>query len=276
MQVGFIGFGEVASTFSIGLIKNGATVCTCLDGRSVSTVENARRSGVKIYNTYKELAETSDILISSVVPSMAFEVSQTVSSHSKGIYVDMNNVSPDTVGKTLDTIENGKTVDAAIIGSVANKGLNVKIIASGPFADEFSELNNYGMNITVVGPKNGDASAIKLLRSAYTKGVSALLLETIYHGYKLGIDKEVLKYISLTEGEDFLKSANSRMVSSGFHAKRRSEEMEEVVYMLSKYQDPVMAKATSEFFKYLSENLKKSVSRSENYTDVYKLLYKCK
>jgi 3-hydroxyisobutyrate dehydrogenase-like beta-hydroxyacid dehydrogenase len=273
MQVGFIGFGEVASKLSMGLLENGVNVYTCLEGRSARTVENARISGVKIYNSYKELAENSDILISSVVPSMAFEVAEIVGNHSRGIYVDMNNVSPETVQKTLNIIENGKTVDAAIIGSVVKNGLSVKIIASSPFADEFSKLNDYGMNITVVGTENGDASAIKLLRSAYTKGVSALLLETLYHGIKMGIDREVLEYISLTEGEDFLESANSRMVSAGFHAGRRKQEMEEVVDMLNKYQDPLMSKATLEFFKFMSQNLKKPSKRPKNYTEIYKLLY---
>jgi len=273
MQVGFIGFGEVASTFSIGLLENGVDVYTCLEGRSARTVENARINGVKIYNSYKELAENSEILISSVVPAMAFEVAELVSNHSRGIYVDMNNVSPETVKKTLHIIENGKTVDAAIIGSVLKNGLGVKIIASGPFADEFSELNDYGMNITVVGPENGDASAIKLLRSAYTKGVSALLLETVYHGFKMGIDREVLEYISITEGENFLESANSRMVSAGFHAKRRTQEMEEVVDMLYKYQYPFMSKATLEFFKFMSQNFKKPSERPKNYTEIFKLLY---
>ena len=78
MQVGFIGFGEVASKLSMGLLENGVNVYTCLEGRSARTVENAIISGVKIYNSYKELAENSEILISSVVPAMAFEVAEMV------------------------------------------------------------------------------------------------------------------------------------------------------------------------------------------------------
>ena len=54
-----------------------------------------------------------------------------VGKYSKGIYVDMNNVSPKTVKKTLGMIENGRTVDAAIIGFLLKNGINVKVIASG-------------------------------------------------------------------------------------------------------------------------------------------------
>ena len=276
MKVGFIGFGEVASTLSVGLMENGAEVYTCIDGRSTRTRNNILQTGVETYPTYKELAENSDILISSVVPSKAIEVAERVGKYSKGIYVDINNVSPKTVVDTLDKIENGKTVDAAIIGSVFKNGVNVNVIASGSFANEFADLKNYGMNITVVGSVNGQASGIKLLRSSYTKGVSALLFESIYHGYKMGIDKEVLKYISETECPDFIESAKSRIISAAFHANRRSEEMDEVVEMLSGKQDPVMAKGTLDFFKILGENIKKLEKRPNDYNEIFEYLLKIK
>jgi 3-hydroxyisobutyrate dehydrogenase-like beta-hydroxyacid dehydrogenase len=276
MKVGFIGFGEVASTLSVGLMENGAEVYTCIDGRSTRTRNNILQTGVETYPTYKELAENSDILISSVVPSKAIEVAEMVGKYSKGIYVDINNVSPKTVVDTLDKIENGKTVDAAIIGSVFKNGVNVNIIASGSFANEFADLKNYGMNITVVGTVNGQASGIKLLRSSYTKGVSALLFESIYHGYKMGIDKEVLKYISETECPDFIESAKSRIISAAFHVNRRSEEMDEIVEMLSGKQDPVMAKGTLDFFKILGENIKKPEKRPTDYNEIFEYLIKIK
>jgi 3-hydroxyisobutyrate dehydrogenase-like beta-hydroxyacid dehydrogenase len=272
MQVGFLGFGEVAATFSSGLKENGLDIYTCLSGRSPRTVENAVNSGVKLCSTYRELAEKSDILLSSVVPSMAVEVAKKVGKHSRGVYVDINNISPSTVKTALGEIKNGKTVDAAIIGSVKRNGLNVKIIASGNSAEEILRLNQYGMNITVVGHEPGDASTIKLLRSAYTKGVSALLYESLYHSYRLGISTEVLKCISETETEDFVESANSRMISASFHAKRRAEEMDEVVEFLSEYQNPVMAQATSKFFKNLSRTIKTQSKRPESYMEIFKLL----
>lgn len=274
MKIGFLGFGEVASTFSIGLMENGVEVSTCVNDRSPRTIESAKNSDVKIYNSYKTLAEDSDILISSVVPSNAFEVAKTVSKYCKGIYVDMNNVSPRTVKKTLGVIENGKTVDAAIIGSVMRRGFKVKIIASGPFAPDFSELNHYGMDITVVGSENGQASEIKLLRSAYTKGVSALLFEILCQAKKFGVDREVLKYISETEGNDFIESTNSRITSAAFHAGRRFEEMEEIIDMFSDNPNQIMTNATAEYFKLLSKKIIKPDERPDDYIAALKLFYK--
>ena len=274
MKVGFIGFGEVASTLSVGLLENGSEVYTCIDGRSTRTINNILKTGVQTYSTYKELAENSEILISSVVPSKAIEVAEMVGGYSKGIYVDINNISPNTVVDALAKIENGKTVDAAIIGSVNKNGINVNIIASGYCANEFADLRDYGMNITVVGSVNGQASGIKLLRSAYTKGVSALLFESLYKSYEMGIDREVLKYISETECPDFIESAKSRIISAAYHAHRRSEEMDEVVEMLSGTQDPVMAKGTRDFFKILDENIKKPEKRPSDYREIFEYLMK--
>jgi 3-hydroxyisobutyrate dehydrogenase-like beta-hydroxyacid dehydrogenase len=274
MKVGFLGFGEVASILSLGLMKNGAEVYTSVEGRSTRTKSNIQEAGVETYPSYKALAENSDILISSVVPSKAIEVAEMVGKYSNGIYVDINNVSPKTVVNALDRIENGKTVDAAIIGSVVKKGLDVKIIASGYYANEFADLMNYGMNITVVGSVNGHASGIKLLRSSYTKGVSALLFESIYQAYKMGIDREVLNYISETECPNFIESAKSRIISAGFHAQRRSEEMDELVEMIPGKQDSIMARGTKDFFKILGENIEKPEKRPANYNEIFEYLMK--
>ena len=102
MKVGFLGFGEVASTLSVGLIKNRTEVYTSAEGRSTRTRSNILKTGVQTYPTYKALAENSDIIISSVIPSKAIEVAEMVGKYSGGIYVDINNVSPETVVKTLD------------------------------------------------------------------------------------------------------------------------------------------------------------------------------
>jgi 3-hydroxyisobutyrate dehydrogenase-like beta-hydroxyacid dehydrogenase len=274
MNVGFIGFGEVASILSEGLMKNGADVYTSVEGRSTRTKNNIQKTGVETYPSYKALAENSDIIISSVVPSKAIEVAEMVGKYSNGIYVDINNVSSKTVVNALDKIKNGKTVDAAIIGSVVKKGMDVKIIASGSCANEFADLINYGLNITVVGSVNGQASGIKLLRSSYTKGVSALLFESIYQAYKMGIDREVLNYISETECPDFIESTKSRIISAGFHAQRRSEEMDELVEMFPGKQDSIMARGTKDFFKILGENIEKLEKRPANYNEIFEYLMK--
>jgi 3-hydroxyisobutyrate dehydrogenase-like beta-hydroxyacid dehydrogenase len=276
MKIGFLGFGEVASTLAAGLLSTGADVFTCVECRSLKTRKLAEEVELNLCKSNKELAESSDILISAVTPFQAIKVAQEVGKYSKGIYVDMNNVSPSTVKEALSYIENGKTVDASIIGSVRKKRLEVHVLASGYYADQFAELNKYGMNISVVGDEIGQASTIKLLRSSFTKGISALLFETLYSAYRMGIDKEVLKYIAETECDGFEDSAVSRIISSAVHSKRRAEEMKEAVEFISVNSEAGMSEATAEFFKSLHEDIGKLNIRPEDYREIFKNIDKNK
>ena len=269
MKVGFIGFGEVASTLSKGLIGNGVEVYTSLEGRSIKTRILIEEMSINICKNYKEVAIISDIIISAVVPAKAVEVAREIGKYSKAVYVDINNVSPKTVKKALSYIKNHKTADAAIIGSIKKNGINVQIITSGKSATQFAKLNNYGMNIKIIGSEIGQASTLKMLRSSYTKGVSALLFESLYTAYKMDLDNEFLKCLELTECPGFRESAISRIISSGFHADRRAQEMEEVLEMMSDYDNPFISRATAEFFKTLSKKLDKIDKKFEDYKNLF-------
>lgn len=274
MKIGFLGFGEVASTLAAGLLNNGAEVFTCVEGRSLKTKELAKETELNLCKSNRELAESCDILISAVTPFQAIKVAKEVGKYVKGVYIDINNISPSTAEEALSYIKNGKTANASIIGSVRKNELNVHIIVSGPCAKQFVELNQYGMNINVIGSEIGQASAIKLLRSSFTKGISALLFETLYSAYKMGIDMEVLKYIAETEGEGFKESAVSRIISSAVHSKRRAEEMEEVIQLISKSSDAKMSKATGEFFKQLYSEIDDIEKRPDDYKEIFEIINK--
>ncbi|MGC9517494.1 MAG: NAD(P)-binding domain-containing protein [Methanomicrobiales archaeon] len=268
MKIGFIGFGEVSSTLAKGLLDEGLEVSTCIVGRSSRTVIMAEKTGVNLLNSNNELADESDILISAAVPSQAEDVAKDIGKNFKGIYVDLNNVSPQTVRNCLKYFNNSRLVDASIIGSI-RQGLKTLIIASGSHADEFAKLNDYGMNIKVIGDKVGQASTIKLLRSSFTKGISAILFETLFSAYKMGLDEEVLDYISITEGPNFKDSAKSRIISSAYHSKRRLQELEEINNYLSNLNNPLLNQATLKFYENLEKNLEQLESRPHDYKQIF-------
>ncbi|MBW4258143.1 NAD(P)-dependent oxidoreductase [Methanobacterium subterraneum] len=269
IKIGFLGFGEVASTLSEELLARGVEVSTCLEGRSQRSVELAKSTGVGLFDSLIELVETSDILMSVVVPAEAVSVAKKVGGGFEGVYVDLNNVSPGTVKEAFTHIPNGKTVDGAIMGGIKN-GLETPIIASGEFAENFAELNQYGMNIEVIGPEVGQASGLKMLRSAYTKGVSALLFEAFHAAYKMEVDETLLRYLTQSEGSHFPASANSRLTSSAYHSRRRAQEMEEVVKFLTEYTDPVISRATCEFFQSLPDKTGPMPKKPEKYGEVFR------
>jgi 3-hydroxyisobutyrate dehydrogenase-like beta-hydroxyacid dehydrogenase len=269
LKIGFIGFGEVASTLARSLKSEGVEVYTCLAGRSPKTVELAQSIGVNICPSFHELADISDIILAAVVPAQAINVAKIIGKDFKGLYVDLNNVSPSTVKEALQQITNAKTVDAAIMGSVT-RGEIIPIIASGKYARDFAELNSWGMNIEVVGDEIGQASAVKMLRSAYTKGVSALLFESLYAAYQMKIDDLVLKYLAETEGPNFTEIATSRIKNSIFHGERRTQEIGEVLNFLSEYEDPLMTQATFNFFRLIVDQLGPIEKKPDDYRELFR------
>jgi 3-hydroxyisobutyrate dehydrogenase-like beta-hydroxyacid dehydrogenase len=269
MKIGFLGFGEVASKLSVGLLAGGIEVFTCVNGRSQRTADLAKSADVKLCETFSELAESSDILLSTVVPAEAVNVAKDVGRNFKGLYVDLNNISPSIVNEVSIHVGNGEITDAAIIGSIKN-GLNTPIIASGPTAEIFAELNNYGMNIEVVGSQLGQASALKMLRSAYTKGVAALLFESFYVAYQMGVDEPLWRFLTSTEGPDFKESSISRLKSSAVHARRRVQEMDQVTEFLSEYEDPMVTRAVAEFFDLLPDKMGIISEKPSDYRDIFR------
>ena len=58
-----------------------------------------------------------------------------------------------------------------------------------------------------------------MLRSSYTKGVSAVLLESLF-AHQLDLDQELLKCLESTECPDFRESSLSRVKNSAYHAEK--------------------------------------------------------
>ncbi len=256
MIVGFIGFGQVASTLSNILSAKGIQTVTVVKDRSQKTNKLAVNSDVQIIDSYKALLEGSDIVISANSPANALNLAEKYSDYmGQGIYLDLNNISPNTtysMAKFFDKSENivsdeeesklcifqkkkepdmrNNFVDGAIIGSVSNNP--PLILLSGVRANELVILNNYGLKIMVLSNTPGDASTLKILRSLYTKGVSAVLMEAFETAKKIDLEDQLFDILSITEGEDFEAKSNSRLKNSYKNSKRKVEEMDEALKFL--------------------------------------------
>ena len=94
MKIGFIGFGKVARNLVRLINSENITFLTSAQNRSENTIKNMEESDVEILDTFKEVAILSDILISANSPNQALDVAVKYGKYSKGIYMDLNNISP--------------------------------------------------------------------------------------------------------------------------------------------------------------------------------------
>lgn len=224
MKIGLIGFGKVSKNL-INLIKSqDITFITSTEKRSQSTIESIKKSGIEVADTFKEVALASDILISANSPKNAEDVAKEYGKYAKGIYLDLNNVSPDTTFKINEHVN--YLVDGAVIGKIDSK--NPILYMSGPKAHELEFLNEF-MNIKIVSDRIGDAAILKLLRSTYTKTLSAILIESSEIAKKHDLEEDFFEILSLTEGENFKEKSKSRINNTLNSKTRKSEELEEII-----------------------------------------------
>lgn len=226
MKIGFIGFGEVNQKLA-ELLKN-EILLTSNQNRSINTINNIKNSKIEVLPTFKEVAIQSDILFSATSPKTAVDVAQKYGRYCKGLFIDLNNISPDS-SKKIEEMTN--FIKGAIIGSI-NRDFVLFLAGENVINLEF--LNNH-FPIKIISNNSEDVSKIKLLRSIYTKAVAVTLIETTSIAKDLGIYDELLDVIALTEGEKFKSSAISRINNTKNNSKRKEEEMLEILDYFKDY-----------------------------------------
>ena len=236
MIIGFIGFGKVSKNL-YNLINSGdIKFITSLDNRSSQTIENVNNTDIEVLDDFKQVAIKSDILISANSPKNALNVAKEYGEFVNGIYLDLNNISPKTTFQIDNHVDN--FVDGAIIGKIDSD--NPYLYVSGKSADKLLFLNDF-ISVKKISDKIGDVAILKLLRSSYTKTLSALLIESSDIADKHDLKDEFFDIISLTEGNNFKKNSISRIENTLNNSKRKSEELEEIIDYFD--DDLIMVKA---------------------------------
>ena len=224
MNIALIGFGKVSYNIFKLIGSPDINFLTSAEGRSQKTIDLISKSNIEVYDSFREAVEKSDIVISAVTPSQALDVSRRYARDYKGLYIDLNNVSPDTKNQINELCEN--FVDGAVIGKIDSN--NPTLFLSGKNADKLLFLNDF-LKVKIISDKVGDASKLKLLRSTYTKALSVLLIESYALAQKLNLEDEFFDTLSLTEGDEFKDKSLSRINNTLNSSKRKAEELEEIL-----------------------------------------------
>ncbi|MEH7380296.1 DUF1932 domain-containing protein [Bacillus sp. JJ1533] len=284
--LGFIGLGEAAFHICSGLKNEGISKIYSYDVQSDHPVagpiihQRAKDAGVILVESLQELIKKSTILFCATSAKYAASIAKEVAKdiNEEKIYVDLNSASP-SLKKEVASIINkkgAKFVDGAVMEPVPPHKHKVPILASGDGASQLEkELNEYGMRITFLNQDAGSSSAMKMCRSIFMKGFTALLLETLSASYKFGIDKEILKSIEKTiNNQPFEALVNLLITRTSIHAERRVTEMDEVINTLQDlHVSSRMSKQTKATLQEIVENDLKGYFNNtvpNSYTDVLK------
>lgn len=256
MHLGFIGFGEAAFELASGLNEQGIQKMMAYDPLwNVPEYSEFIRNRAKVSNvimlaSIEEVLKDLEIVIVAVPADKALEVSGQLMSHVNNslVYVDVSAANPNIKKQIASNVSasGGKFVDAAMMGPLPVYKHKVPILASGDGTDVFIErMSGYGMNIEKVSEIPGEATAAKLIRSIYMKGVVGLYIELLEAAHHFNVENLVIDSLSETiNGRTFEETMNRLVTGTSLHATRRSIELGGTIDMLESADiDSSMSKA---------------------------------
>ena len=250
-SIGLIGFGEAAQTF-VGKAQwpdaaRAFDIKTSAESSRDLKLREYTQFGVEPCPSNCEAVKSSSHVFSLVTADNAFAAAKETARYiqPEAWFFDMNSVAPSKKRASAKSISSSgaRYVDVAIMAPVIPAALDVPLLLSGEHADDAaSELITLGFKkVKAVGPKVGDASAIKMIRSVMIKGIEALTAECLLAASKADIVDELISSL----GADWESRADYNFDRMLVHGNRRAAEMEEVCDTLVDFGiAPLMSSAT--------------------------------
>lgn len=255
-KVTFIGFGEASQAFAgaEGWQGSARAYDRLTDNPASRAAKQAdyARMGVEGCASNAEAVEGAGLVLSLVTADQSLAAATETARHinAGALFCDMNSVAPSTKRAAVEAVERarGRYVDVAIMSPVNPARLGVPLLLSGGEAPAAAaELQKLGFsNVRVVGPRVGQASAIKMVRSIIVKGTEALTAEAMLAADAAGVADEVLASLDASEkSQGWTRRADYNLDRMIVHGLRRAEEMEEVVKTLQDLGvEPLMTRGT--------------------------------
>lgn len=252
LTVGFVGFGEAGSNIAKGLKSTGLTRIFAFDINPGKVRRRAEDVEVPLVASNRELADSAEVLFSTVTCARAKEAAEQTAPFLKQhhLYADLNSVSPamkQEIEQVITTSGAG-FVEAAVMSPVPPFAHRSPMLLGGKAAPTFADLMKpFGMRLEVISEKVGTAAATKMFRSIIVKGLEALMLECVLAASPYGADERVFSSLSESfPGIDWQRLANYMVSRVVIHGERRAREMEEVAETLQSLGiEPIMAEAAA-------------------------------
>jgi 3-hydroxyisobutyrate dehydrogenase-like beta-hydroxyacid dehydrogenase len=194
-KIGILHPGEMGASVAVSARNGGNAVFWSSKGRSAKTRIRARQHDILDAGSMEALCQACSIIISVCPPHAAEDVArQVIQSGFTGLYVDANAISPQRALQIDEEMRaaNIRFVDGGIIGGPAWQPGETSLYLAGRDAEKISACFSGGpLRATVIGPKIGRASALKMCYAAYSKGSTALLCAVLAAAEALGVRQEL-------------------------------------------------------------------------------------
>lgn len=240
MRISFIGFGEAARAFRQSLAAADPTldfsaydILLDSEGLQGGCAEAMRAAGVEIARSARETVSGGDWIVSAVTADQSLAAVQSALPYlcAGQVLFDINSVSPqrkrDSAALVAPT--GAAYVDMAVMAPVYPKGHCTPVLLAGALDQALTvELGRLGFVFQIVAAEAGAATAIKMVRSLFVKGLEAITVETLLAAYASGCLDYILRSLSGSyPGLGLPDLAEYQFERTTRHGKRRAAEMRE-------------------------------------------------
>ena len=276
--------GDMGHAVGRRLRENEIDVITCLADRSDRTRALSQNAGIRDVATMEELVEQSDLIMSMTVSAAVTEVCQQVAgalaaTGSDTLFAECNAISPQLTRalEPIITDGGGRFVDVSIIGGPPRTGYSPHFYASGEYAAQFEQLNDFGLTVLKLDGAVGQASGIKMCYAAMTKGSWALYTQLLMAAELMGLTEPLLAEFG--SGQQAVLQRMERTIPTVPPRSRRwVSEMEEIRDTFEQLgMTPHLFEGVAEMYRFiggtpLGEEFPESRDRNRTFTETIQQL----
>jgi 3-hydroxyisobutyrate dehydrogenase len=244
MKIAIIGLGEVGRCYAKALHANSYELGLCVARPTLSATDLASSWGLPLHTDISAWLADCDWVLSCVTGAHALGVVEQCLANARpgATLCDMTTASPDVkrTSAKLAVDRSVRYVDVAIMGAVSLSMEKTPLLAAGAGAPEFAELMAKAQcKVRVIeGGAAGDAMALKILRSVFTKGMEALSVELLMAAQAQGVREKLYEQLRDID-ETPLRTFIDMLVRTHIvHARRRAHEVHDAAAELAKHGLP--------------------------------------
>lgn len=236
--IAFLGFGEAARAFreSLAAADPGLGFLAWdikLDGPEAPAMRAAIEAHGVAQTAGPEGLAAADWIISAVTADQSFVAVLPLLSDlgAKTLVVDINSVSPGRKRETAARVEatGALYLDMAVMAPVQPRGHRTPVLVAGSgLRAARAGLDRLGFAWREAGPEPGSATAVKMVRSLFVKGLEAITVEALLAAEQSGCFEEILASLSESyPGLGWPGIAAYHFERTLTHGTRRAAEMRE-------------------------------------------------
>lgn len=259
-RFGLIGHGAVGSLFARLLSQHGASVVSYdVKLETPATAEPIRQrildNGAQPAD-FEQVLQQSDFVLSVTPTQSCVDAAKRASRllHQGQIYCDLASAPPEMKREIAAVVSasGAEFLEGVILGAVGASKTCPAILLGGAGAESAaSVLQQYGLRARFYSHEIGRASAFKMIRSIFSKGMEALLIETLVAARRSGMFEEIWSEVTSTLAKDGVERMLETWIRShAVSSERRYCEMREVTAFLEDLGvGTVLTRATTEVFR---------------------------